>query len=251
MKKNYFFFLFALLCVLSYGQGKSSDIESNLSEVSINITSGNDTYNKEDLHYHAQRASIALRKVIESLEASRSCDKALELSNQIIGLLDVALIADNHGDGLINISECKELITKTFYEYDLCSMNGSTSSISTTTNAALTDLEQQQNNLKLQQQQLEQQAKEIKRKLAAQKEKEAHLLKQNFINANKKGLASNIKAYNDQLKACDCNETMFSSSADDLTQLNSKSMAEIKAYYLDKTIAVTQKYITNLNSCKN
>ncbi len=244
MKKNYLFFLLLLVFAQSYGQEKSTDIESDLADVSINITSGNDTYNLEDLLHHAQRASDALNKVIASLEASSNCNKALNLANEISGLLDAALVSDNHGDGRINISECKDLITQTFYEYDFCAMKGNG-------NEALSELEQQQSNLRLQQIELELKAKEIKRQLAEQKEKESYLVKQKLIDANKKVFVSNVKAYNDQLKACECNTTMSNNIVDDLTTLSSKSLAEIKAYYLDKTITVTQTYLENLNKCKN
>lgn len=244
MKKNYLFFLLVLVLSHTNGQEQSTDIQSDLADVSINITSGNDTYNIEDLKYHAQRASDAINKVIVSLEASSSCNKALNLANEISGLLKAALVSDNHGDGRINISESKELITQTFYEYDVCSVKGNG-------HEALSELEQQQSNLRLQQIELELKAKEIQRKLEEQKVKESFLMKQKFIDVNKKVYTSNVKAYNDQLKACDCNITMSDNVTENVTELTSKSLAEIKAHYLNKTIAITQTYINNLTSCKD
>lgn len=244
MKKNYLIFLLTIVFAQSYGQEKSIDIQSDLAEVSINIESGDDTYNLKDLLYHAQRASVAINKVVSSLEFSSTCNNALNLSNEISGLLDAALISDNHGDGRINISQCKELITKTFYEFDVCSIKGNG-------NEALSELEHQQSNLRLQQIELELRAKEIQRQLAEKKAKESSLIKQNFINSNKKIFISNVKSYNDQLNACECNISVSNNKFDNLTELNSKSLAEIKAYYLDKTIAITKIYLDNLNSCKN
>lgn len=246
MKKNYLLFLFAIIFIKSYGQEPASnDIHSNLAEASMNITSGSETFNLEDLKYHAKRSLNAINQARKQLN-STSCSKVLELSNEIAGLLDGAILSEDHNEGLSYITLTRDLILQAFYEYDVCAVKGSSSG----ENEALTELQQQKSNLKLQQIELELKAKEIERQLAEQEEKETFLKKQKFIDLNEKVIASNLKAYNDLLTACDCN-TAVSTKTGNSSELTSKSLNEIRTHYLNKVITISESYLDKLNLCKN
>lgn len=251
MKKNYLFFLFAFLVSFSYSQMSSSeDIQSELGIVSSNVASGEKAIYIEDLKHHIKLSKAAIKNVINNLKAS-NCKEALELCNEISGILDSAEFSNDLKGGRAYLTNVKPLIVKAFYQYDICTINETNySTDSNSNNEALTNLQQQQSDLKQQQIQLEKKAEEIKRKLAEQQTKESQLKKQKFIALNEKATATNLKAYNDLLKACNCNTSIYDNRVPS-TDLSSKSIDDIKTYFLNKVIRISESYIDKLNLCKN
>ncbi|WP_452231806.1 hypothetical protein [Lacinutrix sp. MEBiC02595] len=251
MKKQYLLFLLPIIFLntITAKISKSGNGDTNLGIVTKNIDAGIKAYNIIDLKYHADLSKQAIESVIEALEAT-DCTSALDLSISISTYLDTALLADDLASGRTYLYMAEELIVKTFYEYELCNtLTKENNELTQNSNNQLSDLEQQQAKLKQQQAELEQQANEIKRKLAEQQVKKSLLEKEQFITLQDKTIVENIKNYNDLLKTCDCNTTVNNSTENKIT-LSSKTIEELKAYYLNKIIRITENHLQLLNTCK-
>ncbi|WP_299889335.1 hypothetical protein [uncultured Lacinutrix sp.] len=249
MKKNYFlFFLFIFLIInITFGQhSNAKDVSLNLSKVSKNVTEGIKSYNLEDLKYHAKISKKAIH-IVERLLEKEQCYNAADLSNSISIYLETAILAEELVNARTYLTKTEDLIIKAFYEYDICSTEESDNNNNNNNNntTALSDLEQQQLDLKTQQAALEQKAKEIKLQLANQEVKKKDL----FIAENTKAISENIKAYNNLLKSCNCEESI-STVGINKANLITKSLEQIRTYYLDEIINISEIYLTKLKSCK-
>ena len=251
MKKKYLLLVLSIIFLNTshaavYQEG---DVHTNLRIVSKNITEGIKSYNFEGLKYHARLAKKSI-ETTKSLLESTDCTATYDLSQSISTYLDTALLGDDLAAGRSYLYMAEELIDKTFYEYEVCTtVQDDVSETSSGSNNELSQLEQQQADLKRQQAELEQKANDLKRKLEEQKVKESILEKEVFMTQQDKTIAANIKGYNDLLKNCNCNATV-STTSEDKTTLTSKSIEELKSYYLDKIIRTTENYLQLLHSCK-
>ncbi|WP_044399180.1 hypothetical protein [Lacinutrix sp. Hel_I_90] len=250
MKQGYLlFFLFTFIFNATYSQqSNTKNVRFNLGVVSKNVTAGIESYNLEDLKYHARICKDAI-EVVEKLVVEEQCFNTLDLSNSIAIYLETALLAEELVTARTYLSKTENLILKAFYEYDICTTKEVSSEPSNYGENALNELQQQQADLKAQQAELEQKAKDIKLQLAEQEKKESLLKKQQFITSNERAITSSITAYNDLLKSCDCQSTI-SYSSESASVLTAKNLQEIKTYYLDMSISISQDYTSKLKACK-
>lgn len=252
MKKYYLLsFVFILFFnTIHSQQSNDKDVHFNLSKVSKNITLGIKSYNVEDLKYHARISKKAI-EIVERLVESEQCYTTQDLAGSIAIYLETALLAEELVTARTYLNKTEDLIIKAFYEYDTCSAAGGEDNNSNTAvdDTALTDLQKQQAELKAQQLALEQKAKAIKEQLAEQEEKESLLKKEQFIALNEKSITENIRVYNELLKACDC-EASISNTSENISDMSTKKILQIRTHYLDKAIKISQNYITVLNDCK-
>lgn len=251
MKKKYLLLVLSIIFLNTtnatvYQQG---DVHTNLRIVSKNITEGIKSYNFEGLKYHARIAKKSI-ETTKSLLESTDCTTTYDLAQSISTYLDTALLGDDLAAGRSYLYMAEELIDKTFYEYEVCTTaSDDTSAVSDGNTNELSQLEQQQADLKRQQAELEQKANDLKRKLEEQKVKASLLEKEVFMTQQDKAIAKNITSYNELLKNCNCNATI-TDTPDDKTALSSKSIEQLRSYYLDKIIRITENYLQQLNSCK-
>lgn len=227
----------------SFGQDAVDTVHSDLGDLSLNVSSVNSTYNLEDLKYFANLASGIIDKVIISLESSR-CKNALDFAKQISEIIDASLEAETHSVGRNTILKAKSLIAQTFYEYDACGFEKKGKGV-------LNELEKQQSLLKLQQIELELKAKQIKRQLEEQKEKEIFMEKKKFIDDNSVVDVASLKMYNERLESCKCDAVISDIETENLNKLTAKSLAEIKTYYLKRSITFTKLFLEKLKNCKD
>ncbi|MGC1631688.1 MAG: hypothetical protein WA749_06210 [Gelidibacter sp.] len=250
MKQAYLlFFLLTLIFNTTYSQqSKDKDVLYNLGEVNLNVKSGIKSYNLESLIYHATFSKEAI-EVVQKLLRAEKCRNALDLANSINIFLETALSAKDLFSGRTYLNKTEDLILKVYSEYDLCNNGGSITASSATGENALNRLQQQQADLKAQQAALEKKANDIKLQLAEQEKKESLLRKEQFINLNEKAIANHISAYNDVLESCDCKDTILYAS-ESVSVLSAKTFQDIRLYYLDTIIKLSDSYTNKLKACE-
>lgn len=250
MKQAYLlFFLFTFIFNTSYSQqSNTKNLRFNLGEVSLNVTSGIKAYTLEDVKYHARICKKAI-EIVKKLAEAEECYNTLDLSKTIAIYLDSALLAEELVTARTFLSKTEDLIAKAFYEYEICKRGEANTKSSAYGENALSALQQQQADLKAQQAALEQKAKDIKLQLAEQEKKESLLKKEQFIAANEIAITSSINAYNEVLKLCDCKDTILYNS-ESVSVISSKNFQDIKMYYLDINIKISENYTNKLKACK-
>ncbi|WP_028606996.1 hypothetical protein [uncultured Olleya sp.] len=253
MKKNYFTILLCIIALqLTHAKNYvTGDVHTNLGIVSKNLTAGIESYNLAGLQYHADLCKKAIENVKTSLQDS-DCTKALDLSRSISTYMDTALLADDLASGRTYLQMAEKLILDIFYEYDVCTSSETTATTDVETDkggSALSQLEQQQAQLKQQQAALEQQANALKQQLADQKAKKAQLEKEQFIIKQNQAIANNVSSYNNLLQSCNCNTTVNDNTGSTM-DATTATIPEIKSYYLEKAVKITQQYLEKLKTCK-
>jgi hypothetical protein len=251
MKQAYLlFFLFTFIFTTAHSQqSNTKNVRYNLGEVSKNVTSGIESYNLEDLKYHARICKESI-EVVEKLVEAEQCYNTLDLSNSIAIYLETALLAEELVTARTYLNKTEELILKAFYEYDICKSEFSNAKSSKYGENALNTLQQKQADLKARQAGLEQQAKDIELQLAEQEKRESLLKKQQFIVSNERAITRNINTYNDVLKSCDCQDTM-SYASESVSVISAKNFQDIRMHYLDTIIGISENYTSKLKACKN
>ena len=102
----------------------------------------------------------------------------------------------------------------------------------------------------MQQEAILRQQEALKQKLAKQKEEELFIEKQQLIIKSNAAISKNIEAYNELLDACHCNTATTDKNVEQTNaQLISKSMDEIKMYYLKSIKDLTANYMNMLSTC--
>ena len=243
MLKNYLLILFSFLFLQTHAQ----DVHVTLGKFSRNAAFGSKAFNLKNVKYYANLSKKAIDEVIQNQDFM-NCNNAYDLSQTAIIHLESALLNDDFATAKSHLYKVEEITSEIFNEYNLCTIKNDTE-FTTSENSSLSDIERQQERLKQQQIELVRQEKELRLKLEAQKNKKLELEKQNFINNNQKALTEHIRTYNTSLKACDCNSTI---TGEDFatSDLLAKDIDELKVFYINKTMELTQHYITLLGNCK-
>ncbi|WP_179346300.1 hypothetical protein [Winogradskyella ursingii] len=250
MKKHYFLLL--LFCFI-FTKVNAQDIYPNLVKANRNITAGLKAYNIKSLQYHAKISKLSIDSSIQEL-TNEDCQKASDLSTSITIRLESALLAQDFATAEAHLVVCEELISKLFYEFNLCATNDSAKNTNTelakNNETELSKLEMEQAKLLEEQSKLKEKERKIEAQLAQQKSKQKQQLKANFIKLNKETIISNIESYNASLKACDCNRNLditFDGSQD----FSNLEFEAIKSYFLDENIKLTKAYTSLLKDCKS
>lgn len=252
MKKNYvLFFLLILFLNISHSQqSNSEDVGLNLSKIRKNAMSGIKAFDLEDLKYHAKISKSAIDKVERILE-QEACYNAYDIAHSMSIYLETALLAEDFNSAQVYLKKTEGLINDAFYEYDICGTTHSNNHAieDTIEDGASTDLESQQLKLKQQQLALEQKAKAIALQLAQKEAEESQLKKENFITEKVKAINEDIKRYNTLLKSFDCNQTVTAYTKN-TSNVSTKSLQDIRTYFLDEIVDVYETYIVKAKKCK-
>ena len=150
--------------------------------------------------------------------------------------------ASSYEDGRFYVKRAREIAQKAINELEICSKL-------TNEDEALVELEYERQKLEEQQKRLEQKEAEIKQLLVKKQQRELRIKKEKLISLNEQAIVANISAYNDMLTACECN-SMISNASITAENLFSKSLEQIKTYYLDTVKRITNNYLSALNNCK-
>ena len=240
MKKNYFFLLFFVVYIQSFGQ-TCSDAESDLNYAYSHIKSAYDSNNLTHLQYYSKRSFDAFERAKEKL-SNCNCLEAYDYAYEGHKLLSKLPNAKSYEDGRFYVKRARETAQNAISELEICSKL-------TFEDEALVELEYERLKLEEQQKQLKQKEAEIKQMLAQKEQRELRNKKEKLIGLNEQALAANISAYNNMLSACKCN-SMISNTSINNEDLFSKSLEQIKVHYLNTVKRITAHYLSTLNNCK-
>ncbi|WP_372753217.1 hypothetical protein [Mariniflexile sp.] len=242
------FYLLVILITSFAVNGQSSCDNANYYLVSAysHVKTSYEANNISHLKYSANRSVEALKLSKKTLPTC-SCEKALELADKAIFLLSKVENAETYEDGRFYVKQGRDMCQESVIEIDKCATSKKTTE--TVNEQSLNDLEKEQLKLKQQQEALKLKEAEIKAKLAEQKEREIHLKKEQLILNYKTLLSSNIKTYNETLKACNCNHKTISNSDDASSDISNNNLEEIKVFYIEKLKTIAENYLAELNTC--
>jgi hypothetical protein len=152
------------------------------------------------------------------------------------------------------VGRAKDYAQKIITALDYCTVPDKSTTSETTSfdDQDLTDLEKEQLKLKQQQDALLQKQKALKQQMAKQKEEELFIEKQQLIVKSNAAISKNIQAYNELMDACHCNSEVSDGNVkQNDKQLMSKSVDEIRTYYIKSIKDLTSNYMTMLSTCDN
>jgi len=256
MKKYYHLFLL-FISISAIGQTSCDEANYYIVSSYSHVKDSYESNNIDHLKYYADRAVKSLELFKEKLK-NCDCPKAEDLAQKSYDMLVKVDYQETYEDGRFFVSRSKELIKESVIEDDKC-LAGKTNTSSydfentpsenSENKDDLSDLRQEQLNLKQQQEALNRKEKEIKAKLAAQKQKEQTLEKQQLITAYENALTLNVKRYNETLKVCNCShKTLTYDQSSELS--DNSSTSAIKTYYIAELKTLASNYLDELNKCQ-
>ncbi len=242
--KTYFYFL---LCVIAsssmYSQDACEDANSDLIYAYSHIKSAYDSNNISHLKHYANRSFEAFERSKEKLTKC-GCDTAYNLAYDGAELLAKVEKAKTYEDGRFYVKKARDIGKKSIIELDKC-----TASSNDTEADELAILQNEQQQLKQQQDILKAKEAQIKMKLAEQKEKELVLKKKQLIVEYENTMVSKVKIFNQVLEICDCNHDNAIKEVNNSEAIATKTIKDIKAFYLNQLKNLTTTYLTQLNTC--
>lgn len=246
MVKHYVFLLFAISSLGIFAQNACDDANSDLIYAYSHVKSSYNANNISHLKYYANRS-------LESFERSKKklkecgCETAYDLAFESAQLLSKVETAETYEDGRFFVKRARDIAQESVTALDKCTVSTSSPMTSSTGDSQLSSLQMEQERLKQQQEELKRRAEEINAKLAQQNEMELKLKKEQMINSYKSAISSNVESYNNSLKVCNCISSLI--KVEDNTDVSTKSLEEIKTYYLNSLKGLTSNYLAQLNSC--
>lgn len=245
---KYYYLLFSLFIAFSSNGQTNCDIaNSYLVNAYSHVKNAYDSNNISHLQYYSNR-SVESFKLSKKAFSNCDCKTALELAEKGIELLAKVEYVETFEDGRFYVKRARDISKESVIEIDKCSYNNDVEE--TTENNELNDIQSEQLKLKQQQEALKLKEEQLKLKLAEQKGKELTLKKKQLILSYKNVIALNVKTYNETLKICDGNhETLKSDDSNE--DLVTKSIEEIKTYYINSLKSIASNYLAELNSCDN
>lgn len=243
--RNLCLFLVLITSFSINGQTECDDANYYLVSAYSHVKSSYDANNISHLKYFANRSVESLKLSKKNL-SNCDCVTAKELADKAIILLSKVEAAKTYEDGRFFVKQGRDLSKESVITIDKCMT--STNNESVVNSDALGNLEKEQLKLKQQQEALKLKEAEIKTKLAEQKGKELELKKEALILNYQSAISSNIKTYNETLKSCNCNHQPIK-NVDALEDTASKSMEELKVYYVNNLKTLASAYLSELSLC--
>ena len=200
-----------------------------------------------DLKFYANKALESFKKV-QSVLGTCNCENVENYTYESIQKLSKVPNAIKRQDAQYFVAKARDYAQKIITDLDYCT--ASNEGITLASSDEMTDLEKEQLKLKQQQEAILRQQEALKQKLAKQKEEELFIEKQQLIIKSNAAISKNIEAYNELLDACHCNTATTDKNVEQTNaQLMSKSMDEIKMYYLKSIKDLTANYMNMLSTC--
>lgn len=240
MKKNYIFFLFFLICLKFQCQTNCSEADSDIIYAYSDVKTSYEANNISHLKEYAYKSLKAFERAKPKLK-NCGCEASYNNAYDAAELLAKVEDAETYEDGRFYVKRARDLAKQSVIELDKCTA-------ATQEDNSLSLLQDEQAQLKQQQIELQQKEKEIKLKLAAQKDKELMLQKEQMISQYKTAISSSVKNYNDNLKICGCKNKIVNPN-DNSDTLMTKSLEEIRSYYLKSLKELATTYLSYLNNC--
>ena len=247
MKKIFLFSLFAIPYFNSFSQSTCSDAQSHIFYAFNNAKDGLESNNITDVKYYAKKTLESFKSVQQVL-GNCQCENVENYTYESIQKLSKVPRTEKMSDAKYFVAKAKDYAQKIITALDYCTV--SDNSFANVSTDELSDLEIEELKLKKQQEELLKQQVALKQKLNKQKEEELRIEKQQLIAKSNTALLKNINAYNEVLNVCQCTDKIMGNDLkknEDL--LMSKSVDEIRTYYISSIKDLTSNYMTILSSC--
>ena len=258
-------FLFSLLfCTyfISFSQTGCLDAQAHIIYAFNNAKDGLESNNLTDVKYYAQKTLESFKNV-QSVLGDCDCENVENLTYESIQKLSKVPRTEKMSVAKYFVAKSKDNSHKIITALDYCTVTNKGISIVTDKEISpviddkLSHLEKEQ--LKLKQQQeallkqqeaLLKQQEALKQKMLKQKGSDLRIEKQQLITISNAALVKNIKAYNEVLHVCHCDTSIPDNYIDiNNEQLISKSIDEIRTYYISSSKNLTSSYLELLNTC--
>ncbi len=248
MKKIFLFPVIFCVYFLSFSQSGCSDAQAHIVYAFNNAKNALEANNITHLKFYANKTLEAFERV-QNVIKTCTCENVENYTYESIEKLSKVPPIETMAEAQYFVGKAKDYAQKIITALDYCTLSDKSTS-SGVTDYKITDLEQEQLRLKQQQDVLLKQQEALNQQLAKQKEDDLFIEKQQLIMKTNAAISKNILAYNEVLNACQCNSSISDktvSKSDD--QLISKSVDEIKTYYLKSIQDLTSNYMDMLSTC--
>ena len=254
MKRINLFPIIFCICFYSYSQTGCTDAQAHIVYAFNNAKNSLKANNITHLKFYANKALEAFERVQEALDDCNCAEVEAYTIESIEKLYKVPPIA-KMAEAQYFVGKAKENAQKIITALDYCTVSdkgSSVVSVASSDDQDLSELEKEQLKLKQQQEALIKKQNALKQQLAKQKEAELNVEKQQLIVKSNAAISKNIQAYNELLDACHCNTEISDGSVkQNDKELMSKSVDEIKSYYLKSIKDLTSNYMNMLSTCDN
>jgi hypothetical protein len=240
---------------ISFSQTGCLDAQAHIIYAFNNAKDGLESNNITDVKYYAQKTLESFKNV-QSVLGDCDCENVENLTYESIQKLSKVTRTEKMSDAKYFVAKSKDNSQKIITALDYCTVtNKGTSTvtdkgISPVIDDKLSYLEKEQLKLKQQQKELLKQQEALNQKMLKQKEADLSIEKQQLITISNAALIKNIKAYNEVLHVCHCGTSIpdnyIEISGD---QLMTKSIDEIRTYYIASSKNLTSSYLELLNNC--
>jgi len=248
--KNILLFPF-IFCVhfSSFSQSGCSDAQAYIVYAFNNTKTALEANNLTDLKFYANKALDNFKHVHKVL-GTCNCKNVENYTYESIQKLSKVPPIEKKIQAQYFVGKAKDYAQKIITALDYCT--ASDQGVTLASDNEVTDLEQEQLKLKRQQEALLKQQEALKQKLAKQRKEELFIEKQQLIAKSNAAISKNIQAYNELLDACNCHtEIPEDNGKQEGDRLISKSMKEIKAYYIQSAKDLTSDYMNMISTCDN
>ncbi|GAA3583632.1 hypothetical protein [Snuella lapsa] len=251
MKKHYLFFVIVIIYSKFQAQEQFNDVDSDLVYAYSHVKSAYKSNNITHLKYYANRSLEAFKRAKPKLKAC-NCETAYDNAYDGIELLAHVDNAETFEDGRFYVKRARDLAKQSIIELDKCTVGNTAKKTEEaapeTLNNDIATLQHEQNKLKEMQEELRLKGQQIKAKIEEQKQKELDLKKEQLINSYNEVIATNIKTYNELLETCNCKYEVFK-PIDKTETIKTKSVEEIKTYFVNGLKDLTSNYLSQLELC--
>jgi hypothetical protein len=250
MKKIYLFSFIFCCFSIGFSQSDCSNAQAHIVYAFNNAKNALEANNITHLKFYANKSLDAFERVQSALETCH-CESVENYTFESIEKLSKVPPIEKMAEAQYFVGKAKEYAQKIITALDYCTLSDN-STASVVTDYEITDLEKEQLKLKQQQEALLKQQEVLQRQMAKQEKEELLVEKQQLIIKTNAAISKNIRAYNDVLEACQCHtEIPVNTSKQNTDQLMSKSVNEIKTYYIKSIKDLTSNYMNMLSTCDN
>ena len=240
---------------ISFSQSGCLDAQAHIIYAFNNAKDGLESNNLTDVKYYAQKTLESFKNV-QSVLGDCDCENVENLTYESIQKLSKVPRTEKMSDAKYFVAKSKDNSQKIITALDYCTVTNKGISIVTDKEISpviddkLSHLEKEQLKLKQQQEALLKQQEALHQKMLKQKEADLRIEKQQLITISNAGLVKNIKAYNEVLHVCHCGTSIPDNYIGiNNDQLMSKSIDEIRTYYIASSKDLTSSYLDLLNTC--
>ncbi|RED44974.1 hypothetical protein [Seonamhaeicola aphaedonensis] len=241
MKRIYTFLFTFFTFSFLFSQDYCTNADSNLIYAYSNVKDAYESNNLDHLKYYSNKSLKSFEKAKINLKKC-GCETAFDLVYDGAELLSKVENQATFEDGRFFVKRAKEITQKAIAALNKFTINN----VSTNQTDDLNALQLEKERLEQQRLVLKQKEEALAKKLAEQKVKTNTLEKEKLIEKYEAAIVKNIEIYNELLKLYGSSSKLNSENANK-NELKSKSIEEIKDYYIEHIKSVTNTYLAELN----